>query len=140
MPNLTSWGSREIERLKRDMDTLFDSLCSDYGIPSVCSIINCTPQMEMHEDGENLVVKTKMPGFEAEDLEVQVSETSMTLSGNKKMTFKGGTQSRLFRKEIPLPCRVDPDNVKASFRNGELEITLYKCIIKPMKNISISCE
>lgn len=140
MPNLTSWGTHELEKLKHDMEILFDILCSDYGIPSVCSRIDCTPTMEMVEDGENLIIKTTMPGFEGENLEVQVSETSMTIFAKKEVKLEHGTQSKSFRKEIPLPCRIDPENVKAIFKDGKLEITLYKCIIKPMKNICITCE
>ena len=140
MPNLTSWGSRELERLKTDMDRLFNSLCQDYGIPSVCGIIDCTPQTSMREDGEALEVSTTMPGFHAEDLEVKVTETSMTISGEKKVTFEGGRQTNHFKKTLPLPCRVDPENVSASFKDGVLKIVLNKCAIKPQKVISITSE
>ncbi|WP_421902805.1 Hsp20/alpha crystallin family protein [Maridesulfovibrio sp.] len=140
MPNLTSWGSRELERLKTDMDRLFNSLCHDYGIPSVCGIIDCTPQTSMREDGESLEVSTTMPGFQAEDLEVKVTETSMTISGEKNVTFEGGRQTNHFKKTVPLPCRVDPDNVSATFKDGILRIVLHKCVIKPQKVISITAE
>ncbi|WP_320170605.1 Hsp20/alpha crystallin family protein [Maridesulfovibrio sp.] len=140
MPNLTSWGSRELEKLKTDMDRLFNSLCNDYGIPSVCGIIDCTPRTKMEEVGDALEVSTTMPGFQAEDLEVKVTETSMTISGEKKVTFEGGRQSSHFKKTIPLPCRVDPENVRATFKDGILKIILLKCIIKPQKTISINAE
>lgn len=140
MPNLKSWGSREIERLKTDMDKLFNSLCHDYGIPSVCGIIDCTPQTTMQESGEALEVRTTMPGFQAEDLEVKVTETSMTIAGKKNITFGGGRRSSHFKKTIPLPCRVDPDNVSATFKDGVLTIVLDKCIIKPQKIITITAE
>lgn len=140
MPNLTSWGTSELQRLKQDMDSLFECLCSDYGIPSVCKVIDCTPAMEMIEEGDSLIVRTSMPGFESEDLEVLVSETSMKISGTKKIQLKNGTQSKFFSKEIPLPCRVDPDQVKAVFKEGKLEITLNKNNVKPMKNICITCK
>lgn len=140
MPDLTSWGSRELDKLKSDMDKLFNSLCSDYGIPSVCGIIDCTPRTHMQEINGSLEVSTTMPGFHAEDLEVKVTETSMTISGEKKMTFEGGRKTSHFKKTIPLPCRVDPDNVKATFKDGVLKIALLKCIIKPQKIISINAE
>ncbi|OEU66602.1 MAG: heat-shock protein Hsp20 [Desulfovibrio sp. S3730MH75] len=140
MPNLTSWGSRELEKLKNDMDRLFDSLCVDYGIPSVCEIIDCTPRTEMKEIDGAFVVETTMPGFHAEDLGVTVTETSMTISGEKNVTFQGAKKTNPFRKKIPLPCRVDPDNVNATFKDGVLKIVLLKCIIKPHKNISITSE
>lgn len=140
MPNLTSWGSRELEKLKSDMDRLFNSLCHDYGIPSVCGIIDCTPRTHMEEVDDSLEVSTTMPGFQAEDLEVTVTETSMTIAGEKKVTFEGGTQASHFEKTIPLPCLVDPENVKATFKDGILKITLLKCVIKPRKIISITAE
>lgn len=140
MPNLTSWGSRELDRLKSDMDRLFNSLCHDYGIPSVCGIIDCTPQTHMREAGESLEVSTTMPGFQAEDLEVKVTETTMTIAGQKRVTFEGGRQSRHFKKTVPLPCRVDPDNVTATFKDGVLKIVFDKCVIKPQKVISITAE
>ncbi len=140
MPNLTSWGSRELDKLKSDMDRLFNSLCKDYGIPSVCGIIDCTPRTQMQEVEGSLEVSTTMPGFDAEDLEVKVTETSMTIAGEKKVTFDGGRKTSHFKKTIPLPCRVDPDNVKATFRDGVLKIVLLKCVIKPQKIISINAE
>ncbi|CCO22188.1 Hsp20/alpha crystallin family protein [Maridesulfovibrio hydrothermalis] len=140
MPNLSSWGSRELEKLKTDMDKLFNSLCHDYGIPSVCGIIDCTPRTQMQEIDQSLEVSTTMPGFQAEDLEVSVTETSMTISGEKKVTFEGGRQTSHFKKTIPLPCRVDPDNVKATFKDGILKIQLLKCVTKPHKTISIITE
>ncbi|WP_319778915.1 Hsp20/alpha crystallin family protein [Maridesulfovibrio sp.] len=140
MPNLMSWGSRELEKLKTDMDKLFNSLCHDYGIPSVCGIIDCTPQTSMQEAGDSLEVSTTMPGFQAEDLEVKVTETSMTIAGKKNVTFGGGRQTSHFKKTLPLPCRVDPDNVTATFKDGVLKIVLHKCIIKPQKVISITSE
>ncbi len=140
MPNLTSWGSREIEKLKNDMDRLFDSLCLDYGIPSVCGIIDCTPRTEMREHEGSLIVRTVMPGFQAEDLGVSVTETTMTISGDKKVTFQGGKKNDHFKKTIPLPCKVDPENVRATFKDGILEIILLKCIIKPQRKINITAE
>lgn len=140
MPNLTSWGSRELDKLKTDMDKLFNSLCHDYGIPSVCGIIDCTPRTQMQEMNGSLEVSTTMPGFHAEDLEVTVTETAMTIAGDKKVTFEGGRQTNHFKKTIPLPCRVDPENVKATFKDGVLKITLFKCVIKPQKIISINAE
>ncbi len=140
MPNLTSWGSRELEKLKTDMDKLFNSLCHDYGIPSVCGIIDCTPRTQMQEINGALEVSTTMPGFQAEDLEVTVTETTMTIAGEKNVTFEGGRRTNHFKKTIPLPCRVDPENVNATFKDGVLKIILLKCVIKPQKIISINAE
>ncbi|WP_027720199.1 Hsp20/alpha crystallin family protein [Maridesulfovibrio zosterae] len=140
MPNLTSWGSRELEKLKIDMDRLFNSLCHDYGIPSVCGIIDCKPKTNMQEIEQSLEVSTTMPGFQAEDLEVSVAETSMTISGEKNVTFEGGRRTSHFKETIPLPCRVDPENVKATFKDGVLKIILFKCVIKPETIISINAE
>ena len=140
MPNLTSWGSRELEKLKNEMDHLFNCLCKDYGIPSVCGKIDCTPRTEINETSDLLEVYTVMPGFQAQDLELTVTETDMTISGEKKVSFKGGLRTSHLKKTIPLPCRVDPEKVRASFKEGTLKIVLLKCTVKPQKTISITAE
>jgi len=71
-----------------------------------------------HEDQEILVI-AEVPGVELADLELKVEKDVLSLS-TKSAARRG------YRKEIGLGSRVDADSLKATCRNGVLEIRIKK--------------
>ncbi len=93
-----------------------------------------TPSVELIDKGEKYLVRAELPGLKREDMEVNIGEEGLTISGERKQDksvkeedyvyqehFYGG-----FRRTIPLPTGVDPESVKASYEDGILEISLTK--------------
>jgi HSP20 family protein len=77
-------------------------------------------------NGEVKVV-LELPGVEKKDIKLRTTETVITISVD--------TSKRRYHKEIELPASVDPKQVKASYKNGVLEVTLKrKEIVKPKAN------
>jgi HSP20 family protein len=91
-----------------------------------------SPELEILKSGGKLVIRADLPGLNKEDVNVNVSEHTLTIEGERKQeheSTEGGvyTSERSyghFRREIPLPEGVNPDTAKANFKNGTLEITL----------------
>lgn len=90
------------------------------------------------ETAETITVKTALPGYRAEDLEIHVEPRRVFITGNpvtenpgSEVEKKKGTDSsrerlnRIFRS-IDLPAQIDPEKVTATFSSGELEILLSK--------------
>lgn len=124
---------REIDTLQRQMNRLFDNLThltpdgEHFGIAFI-------PPAELHETPEALHLKLEIPGLEPEDLDVQVTAESVTISGERKEETrteeKGMTRSEFrygqFRRVIPLSTRIQHDQVHAEYKNGILNLTLPK--------------
>jgi len=90
------------------------------------------PQIEVSERGDNLVVCADLPGMKREDVQLEVHEDHLVLQGERR-NETSQNQSGLYRTErsygsfyrsIPLPDGVNPDQVRATFKDGVLEVTV----------------
>lgn len=139
--SLVPWGkNRDVEArrfsdvpspflaLHREMDRLFDDFLSDFGTP--LRGITAWPRIELSESDNTLKVTADLPGLEERDVEVTLHEGELTLKGQMKREENGRLYSErwegAFERTIPVGDDVDPDKVKASFKNGVLTVTLPK--------------
>lgn len=91
-----------------------------------------SPQVELFERGNNLVVRADLPGVKKEDLNIEVQDDMLTISGerrseeeeNREGFYRSERSYGSFYRSIPLPNEVKADQVNASFRDGVLEVTL----------------
>jgi len=91
------------------------------------------PAMDVIDRDAEVVVRAQVPGLTAEDLEVSVSDQSLTLRGHKRSESEENGEfhrreisSQEFIRTVHLPAAVDVDKATASCKNGLLEITLPK--------------
>lgn len=123
---------REVESLQREMNRLFERLTpSENGDNTSVAFM---PAAEMQETADSIELKVEVPGLEAKDLDVRVTEQAVAISGERnsqtKTEERGMTRSEFrygkFQRIIPLPARVQNDNVKADYTNGVLSLSLPK--------------
>ena len=92
------------------------------------------PAIDVYEEKDEVVVKAELPGLSKEDLDVTLTESTLTLKGQKKKEeevkeknfYRSERSSGSFVRTIDLPSEVKTDQPKASFKNGVLEIRLPK--------------
>ncbi|SDO91146.1 heat shock protein Hsp20 [Halomonas shengliensis] len=92
------------------------------------------PKVDVIERDAEVVVRAEVPGFEREDLEVSVTDRSVTVKGEHRQEkkeeegeyFRSEITSGSFSRTVALPGDIDADKAEASFRNGILELTLPK--------------
>jgi HSP20 family protein len=92
------------------------------------------PPVDVFEEGDTLVVKAEMPGMKKEEIEVTLTGDLLTLSGKKEKEEKVERKDyhRLerstgaFTRSLELPYEVKLDEVKATFKEGVLEIRAPK--------------
>ncbi len=92
------------------------------------------PSVDVYEDESKVVVKAELPGMTDKDIDVNILNNTLAIKGEKKKEEEKKEQSyyRLersygaFQRSITLPSHVASDKVKASFKNGVLEIELPK--------------
>lgn len=135
---------REVDMLQQQMNRLFDSLTStaidgELGVSFI-------PPVEMEETTEAIHLKLEIPGMEAEDLDVQMTADSVTISGERKEETKteekgmNHTEFRYgkFRRVIPLSTRIQNEKVEAEYKNGILTLTLPKAEAEKAKVVKVN--
>ena len=76
------------------------------------------PLVDVLDEEEEVVVVAELPGVKKEDINIHVSKGGFTISVD--------TAQRKYHKELSLPEEVDPKAVKASYKNGVLEVRFKK--------------
>jgi HSP20 family protein len=92
------------------------------------------PSVDMYETNDNVVVRADLPGVNRDDLEVTMTDNSLTIKGESKTeheiesgnVFRRERFSGQFMRTLPLNVGVKADQAKASFNHGVLEITIPK--------------
>lgn len=124
----------------RDMDRFWDLFRRGFGGGPIgdwsgdFAPAGFTPSVDVTDDGERIRVSAELPGMDAEDVDVNVSDGRLTISGEKAEESTEtaedeswtSTERRYgyFSRSIPLPSEVDIDATDANFKNGVLTITL----------------
>jgi HSP20 family protein len=106
------------------------------------------PVVDIFEDGSDLVVKAEIPGMKKENIEVKLSDDTVTISGEKKTEEKVGKKNyyRLershgsFSRAFSLPSEVQADKAKAQFKDGVLEIRAPKTEEAKQKEKKVAIE
>ncbi|MBA7577197.1 hypothetical protein ES708_19043 [subsurface metagenome] len=91
------------------------------------------PLVEVNEEEDQIVVIAEMPGVSKEDIEINATNRSLTISTEKNIL------GRKYFKEIELPDTINSGYAKARYTNGILEIRLKKLKEKE-KGTSIEIE
>lgn len=102
------------------------------------------PQVDVYEKGGNVMVEAQLPGIKAEEVNIEVGDNFVTLSGemNKEKEEKDKNYYRReisydsFFRTVPLPSKVVSDKAEASCEDGVLIVTIPKKEV-PRKKVVI---
>ena len=91
-----------------------------------------SPQIETFRRGDNIVVRADLPGVDKDDVDVNVENGVLTISGERSVenedTSDGWYRTERsygsFYRALPLPEGVNADACDATFKDGVLEVTL----------------
>lgn len=101
------------------------------------------PYVNVHENGDNLMVMAMLPGVGPGDVDIQLVDNSLIIEGEKKSDYSDRPYIRKersfgkFKKSIRLPFRVEPGNINAGIRNGILTVKLVKSEAAKPRKITI---
>ncbi len=106
------------------------------------------PSVDVFEEKDDIVVKAELPGMEKDNIEVNLTDHTLTIKGEKKKEeeVKGENYYRAersygsFLRTLELPKEVRADKVKASFKNGILEVRMPKTEEAKAKEVKVKVE
>ena len=143
--------TRSESDLERLMDDFFDRRArawwpERWSLPAVLDIE--PPVVDFYEEKDDLVVKAELPGMEKQDIEVNVTDHTLTIKGEKKNEeeveeenyYRSERSFGSFRRDLELPSDVQAEKAKASFKNGILEVRLARTEAAKPKEIKIAVE
>ncbi|NQU29531.1 MAG: Hsp20/alpha crystallin family protein [Anaerolineae bacterium] len=131
---------REMDRLQRDMNRLFNQRSS-----SRLRVAPSYPAINTWANEDGLFVSAEMPGVNIEDIDISINGNALAISGERG-SDEFPENARIHRKErsygkfsrtIQLPFSVDAAMVEASFKDGILNIVLPQVEAEKPKKISI---
>jgi HSP20 family protein len=96
------------------------------------------PFIDVMENDKEIIAKAEMPGLEKKDIKINVTNDMLEISAETKQEEKKEEKGYIYRERrsgryyraISLPSPVDPDNSKATYENGVLEIKMPKTEVK----------
>jgi len=106
------------------------------------------PVVDLFEDKNDIVIKAELPGMEKENVEVKLTDHMLTIKGEKKKEeevkeenyYRSERSYGSFVRTLELPADVHADKVKASFKNGILEVRLPKTEEAKTKEVKVKVE
>ena len=106
------------------------------------------PAIDVVDEKNEVVVKAEVPGLSKDDITVELTESSLIIRGEKKRE-KEVKEENYYRSEreygsvyrsIELPVPVKPQDVKATFKDGVLEIRMPKTEVAKPKSVKVRVQ
>jgi HSP20 family protein len=136
---------RELASIQSEMNRLFNTVFEPAPTGNGGALRRWLPPMDLVETGDHFVLRADLPGLSEEDVNIEVEDNVLTVSGERKAeheTTKEGYHRverafGSFSRSLTLPEGVDAEQVAASFDRGVLEIRIPKPEQRKPRKISI---
>ena len=145
MANIVQKPAREVGwgLFNNNLDDVFEGFFRPYSASSGNVGGSLVPAIDLHENDNSYTVRAEMPGVKKEDIDVTVHDGVLTINAESRYEHEEKEEGRVIRQErrygkyvrsIRLGKDVDENNVKASYKDGVLELKLPKVEeVKPKK-------
>lgn len=144
MRHLTLWNQdqhpwRGLLDLQRNLDRVFDQTLADDFRWQESTL---QPACDIDETESHYVVAVDLPGIAKKDIQLEIKDGEITVSGERKREKKEqGFSERYhgkFQRTITLPAHVDAEKVEAYYQDGVLTIAVPKAESAKSRQIKIS--
>ena len=123
---------QDVRQIQEEMDLLFNQLANWRKMPTSNRLWR--PFTDVWENDEEVVILVELAGVNPKDVSVSMADGVLTIKGERhpipiseSCCFRNlEIATGRFERTIQLPDRVDPDRVRASYRQGLLEIVVAK--------------
>lgn len=139
----------EMEQLQGRLNSLFNSSLTRFpGEKRELMFKGWGPDVDIHDQKDKVVVKADIPGIEKKDIDISVHSNMLMIKGEKKhdqeIKEKGYVRSERFygsfSRMVTLPAEVDDRRVKATYKDGVLELILPKKKGSKYRNIKVEVK
>ena len=103
---------------------------------------------DLFEDDTRLVVRLEVPGMAKEDIDIEVQDDALVMSGEKRFE-RESSEGRWrvmqcaygsFRRVVPLPVAVKAEEARATYKNGVLRVELPKAAPGKQRGVTLKID
>lgn len=143
--NVPEWRFRspfeELHRLRQQLHQLYEGTVA----PNQPATAGLFPLINLTEDKDKYYVRAELPGVKADELDIQVTENNLAISGERKIApeeegaryHRREREAGTFSRMIGLPGDIDADHVDAKLENGILTVVVSKAEAAKPKQIAV---
>ena len=144
---LVRWDQVEgVNRIQSRINELFEDALGRTRAQQSAAAGVWYPPVDILESKDSYLIRAELPGMRNEDLKTEVNEGILTLSGEKKLEDPAdGVQyhrvervTGKFSRSFHVPQTVNPDGIKATYKDGILEVQVPKADEAKPRQIAIS--
>lgn len=123
----------------------FESMYDEFMNPLLISQRKMAyPPVNVNETDEEIIVRAVIPGMSIKDIDLTLTESSLVIKGERKTEegryFRQERPTGFFQRVINLNIKIDRDKIKATMKNGLLNIYLPKAEEVKPRQINIKVE
>ena len=143
---LVRWNPiRDMFSLSHRMNHMFDDFFSPAFKTGESSAWNWNPVVDYYDNEENIIIKAELPGIDKDNIIVDVKGRFLTLKGERSSENEV-KEERYYRREraygkfervFALPAEVDPDKIRADYKDGVLTIDIPKPMEQKPRQIAV---
>jgi HSP20 family molecular chaperone IbpA len=104
-----------------------------------------TPEVDIYETAEALVVMADLPGVKPEDLNIKLEDDVLTLEGEPCQPAEGGKgylvqeyRTGRYRRQFTVSEAIDREKISAKLKDGELKLVLPKAAAAKPQKIAVT--
>ena len=147
---LVKWDPfRDVAELQNRINRMF---AEEFGRPrdmeDEMSLQSWRPPVDIYEAENGIVVAVELPGVSKENVSVEVKDDVLTLKGERLANpaisedsyYRRERHFGPFKRAFTLHQNIQPDQIKASFKDGILQIEIPRPMKEQAKQITVNVE
>jgi HSP20 family protein len=102
------------------------------------------PPINVFQQGDSILAIIELPGIEKDKLQIEAKENTIRVSGTKATDYEDSASLHRrerhfgqFDRTISIPVKLDPDGIKAEYRDGVLVLFLPRAESDKPRSIKI---
>jgi HSP20 family protein len=124
--------AREVDTLQNEVNRVFDAFFGNG--PGGGRVRRWVPAMDLVETNDHLVLRADLPGMTKDDVELEVKDGVLTVSGERKAEHEEKSEGFYrverafgrFSRSLSVPDGIDAEAISADFEDGVLEVRIPK--------------
>ena len=145
MAGLVIWKTQQVEKLRKDMDRMFARLSGAFGLDDPPGSAGYSPTIHLTETQHDLVARVEMRNISPDQISIDLTEDTLTLKieteknsvHDQNGVVRTEKRSQSFSRKLRLPCPIVMETVKATYRDGNLDIHMPKFKQKRSRTLKI---